>query len=204
MLHSNWEQFSFQPVLHRACATQSHSFHPLTIHSSIRLQTYSHSTDHLLIPQAHAVIPLHMECVLPKLHSQKCTESVYSLTYSIVIKLFLSLGGSCCCCSSCFWWWWWWRWSPLVPPKTAGTAAATLTLLRVMDGGLKSTKLFGTLDAACLFVWLLYLYVGHFCPRVFNGAVLRIQKSISPAVPFAQSFFLSFMVLYSHRNHMAY
>ena len=38
MLHSNWEQFSFQPVLHGARATQSHSFHPLTIHSSIHLQ----------------------------------------------------------------------------------------------------------------------------------------------------------------------
>ena len=59
MLHSNWEQFSFQPVLHGAHATQSHSFHPLTIHSSIRLQTHSHSTDHSLIPQAHAIIPLH-------------------------------------------------------------------------------------------------------------------------------------------------
>ena len=60
MLHSNWEQFSFQPVLPGACATQSHSFHPLTIHSSIRLQTHSHSTDHSLIPQAHAIIPLHI------------------------------------------------------------------------------------------------------------------------------------------------
>ena len=62
MLHSNWEQFSFQPVLHGAGAhaTQSHSFHPLTIHSSIRLQTHSHSTDHSLIPQAHAIIPLHI------------------------------------------------------------------------------------------------------------------------------------------------
>ena len=39
MLHSNWEQFSFQPVLHGAArATQSHLFHPLTIHSSIHLQ----------------------------------------------------------------------------------------------------------------------------------------------------------------------
>ena len=62
MLHSNWEQFRFQPVLHGAGAraTQSHSFHPLTIHSSIRLQTHSHSTDHSLIPQAHAIIPLHI------------------------------------------------------------------------------------------------------------------------------------------------
>ena len=50
---------SLQPVLHRAHATQSHSFHPLTFHSSIRLQTHSHSTDHSLIPQAHAIIPLH-------------------------------------------------------------------------------------------------------------------------------------------------
>ena len=50
---------SLQPVLHRAHATQSHSFHPLTFHSSIRLQTHSHSTNHLLIPQAHAIIPLH-------------------------------------------------------------------------------------------------------------------------------------------------
>ena len=38
MLHSNWEQFSFQPVLHGARATQSHSFHPLTIHSCVHLQ----------------------------------------------------------------------------------------------------------------------------------------------------------------------
>ena len=60
MLHSNWEQFSFQPALHGACATQSHSFHPLTIHSSICLQTHSHSTDHSLILQAHAIIPLHL------------------------------------------------------------------------------------------------------------------------------------------------
>ena len=59
MLCSNWKPFSFQPVLHRAHATQSHSFHPLTFHSSIRLQTRSHSTNHLLIPQAHAIIALH-------------------------------------------------------------------------------------------------------------------------------------------------
>ena len=63
MLHSNWEQFSFQPVLHRAHATQSHPFHPLTIYSSIHLQTHSHSTNHSLIPQAHAIIPLHSESV---------------------------------------------------------------------------------------------------------------------------------------------
>ena len=31
----------------------------LTIHSSTCLQTH-HSTDHLLIPQAHAIIPLHL------------------------------------------------------------------------------------------------------------------------------------------------
>ena len=36
--HSNWEQFSFQPMLHEAPPTQSHSFHPLTIHSFICLQ----------------------------------------------------------------------------------------------------------------------------------------------------------------------
>ena len=60
MIHINWEQFSFQPVLHGARVTQSHSLHPLTIHSSIRLQTHSHSTDHSLIPQAHAVIPLYI------------------------------------------------------------------------------------------------------------------------------------------------
>ena len=55
MLYSNWEQFSFQPVLHEA----QHSFHPLITHSSIRLQTRSHSTNHSLIPQAHAIILLH-------------------------------------------------------------------------------------------------------------------------------------------------
>ena len=64
-IYINWEQFSFQPVLHGARATQSHSFHPLTIHSSINLQTHSHSTNHLLIPQAHAVIPLHWKAEGP-------------------------------------------------------------------------------------------------------------------------------------------
>ena len=48
-------------MLHRARATQSHSFHPLTIHSCIRLQTHSHS----LIPQAHAIIPLHLPEMSP-------------------------------------------------------------------------------------------------------------------------------------------
>ena len=43
-----------------ACSTQSHSFHPLTIH----LQTHSHSTDHSPIPQAHAIIPLHRHDVI--------------------------------------------------------------------------------------------------------------------------------------------
>ena len=48
-------------MLHRARATQSHSFHPLTIDSSIRLQTHSHS----LKPQAHAIIPLHLPEMSP-------------------------------------------------------------------------------------------------------------------------------------------
>ena len=52
-------------MLHRAHATQSHSFHPLTIHSSICLQTHSHSTDQLLIPQAHAIILLHLSLPVP-------------------------------------------------------------------------------------------------------------------------------------------
>ena len=56
MPQSYRKRFSFQPVLHGDRATQSHSFHPLTIHSSIHLQTHSHSTDHSLIPQARAII----------------------------------------------------------------------------------------------------------------------------------------------------
>ena len=44
-------------MLHGARATQSHSFHPLTIHSSICLQTHSHSTNHSLIPQNHSESP---------------------------------------------------------------------------------------------------------------------------------------------------
>ena len=65
MLHSNWEQFSFQLMLHRAHATQSHPFHllTLTVYSCIHLQTHSHSTNHSLIPQAHAITPLHSESV---------------------------------------------------------------------------------------------------------------------------------------------
>ena len=43
MLHSNREQPSRQPTLHGARATQSHSFHPLTTHSST------------FMPQAHAL-----------------------------------------------------------------------------------------------------------------------------------------------------
>ena len=44
MPHSNREQFSLQPVLRGARASQSHSFHSLIIHSSSRMQTHSHST----------------------------------------------------------------------------------------------------------------------------------------------------------------
>ena len=59
--HSKWEQFSCLPVSHGLRTTQSHLFDPLTIHASIRLQKHSHSTDHSLISQAHAIIPLHKE-----------------------------------------------------------------------------------------------------------------------------------------------
>ena len=45
----NWEQLSFQPMLHRTRATQSQSMNPLTICSSSCMQTHSHSTDHSFI-----------------------------------------------------------------------------------------------------------------------------------------------------------
>ena len=59
MLHSNCEQFSFQPLLHGARATQSHSFHPLTIHSSIHLQ---HIHIQLTIRSCHR--HMHYICIL--------------------------------------------------------------------------------------------------------------------------------------------
>ena len=55
-------------------ATQSHSFHPLTIHSSIRLQTHSHLTNHSLKPQALAIIPLHMYDTDTCTHTLTCTH----------------------------------------------------------------------------------------------------------------------------------
>ena len=54
-------------------ATQSHSFHPLTIHSSIHLQTHSHSTDHSLIPQARAIIQYNF---IARFQYTDCTRNV--------------------------------------------------------------------------------------------------------------------------------
>ena len=78
MPRSNWKQFHFQPALHTACATQSHSFHPLTIHSSSRLRSHSRSTDHSLIPQAHAIVPLHLPLV------QEKRDELWNVTYWLI------------------------------------------------------------------------------------------------------------------------
>ena len=69
-------------MLHRTRATLSHSFIPLATYSSIRLQTHSHSTNHSLIPQAHAIITLHM-------HAHVCTltHRHYIVTFYKLVTL---------------------------------------------------------------------------------------------------------------------
>ena len=72
MLHNNWEQFSFQPVLHGAHATQSHSFHPLTSHSSIHLHHIHIQLLHSFIPRAHALHKGHIQLLhsfIPRAHA---------------------------------------------------------------------------------------------------------------------------------------
>ena len=75
MLHSNWEQFSFQPVLQGAHATQSHSFHPLTIHSSIRLH---HIYIQLTIRSYHRHIALHED---KEKKSSDCYQHLFYLQF---------------------------------------------------------------------------------------------------------------------------
>ena len=94
-----------------------------------------------------------------------------------------------------------------MPPKTAGTAAATLTLLRVMDGGwwFKIDKVVWN-TGCCMPVCLTSVFIcGPFLSTGLHWRCIEdTEINIPSAVPFALSFFLSFMVLYSHRNHMAY